>query len=211
MGHKHLIALGLAAASVAAQAQVLLVQGFEDPAVIASTWQITNNSTPAGNSPGWQLGSSSIFSAQAGTAGSFMSANFEAAGAGGTLNALLLSPVFSTATAVLIEFYARSEDASCCSDSIRYGWSNATGSVLTLSAPTVVGTADWVKYSFQIAAQGTGTTARFAVNYVGSADTANYVGIDSVTVTAVPEPSSVLMLGAGLAGLAAWTRRRQAR
>jgi hypothetical protein len=83
--------------------------------------------------------------------------------------------------------------------------------VLTLSAPTVVGTADWVKYSFQIAAQGTGTTARFAVNYVGSADTANYVGIDSVTVTAVPEPSSVLMLGAGLAGLAAWTRRRQAR
>ena len=211
MGHQHLIALGLTAASIAAQAQVLLVQGFEDPAVIASTWQIINNSTPTGISPGWQLGSSTIFTAQAGTAGSFMSANYEAAGAGGTLNALLLSPTFSTATPVLIEFYARGDANPSFSDSIRYGWSNAAGSVLTLSAPTVVETADWVKYSFQIAAQGTGTTARFAVNYVGSADTSNYVGIDSVTVTAVPEPAALLMLGAGLAGIAAATRRRPAR
>lgn len=211
MGRKHLIACGLAAASIAAQAQVLLSQGFEDAAVIASTWQIINNSTPTGISPGWLLGSSDIFPAQAGTAGSFMAANFNAAGAGGTLNSLLLSPTFSTATPVLIEFYARAQAAPGYSDSIRYGWSNAAGSVLTLSAPTVVETADWVKYSFQIAAQGTGTTARFAVNYVGSADTSNYVGIDSVTVTAVPEPSALLMLVAGLAGVGAWTRRRLAR
>lgn len=207
MGGKHLIAGGLAAVAVAAQAQVLLSQGFDDPAVIVSTWQVTNSSTPTGSAPGWQLGSSTIFPAQAGSAGSFMSANYEAAGLGGTLNALLLSPTFSTASPVLVEFYARAADFTGTSDSIRYGWSNAAGSVLTLSAPTVVATADWVKYSFQIAAQGAGTTARFAVNYVGSADTSNYVGIDSVTVTAVPEPSALLLLGAGLAGLASLSAR----
>lgn len=211
MSGKLLLALGLAATSVAAQAQVLMSQGFEDPATIASTWVVINNSTPTGPAPGWQLGNSDIFTAQAGSASSFMSASYQAAGAGGTLNTYLVSPTFSMAKPVVIEFYARAEAAAGYFDQISFGWGTSNLSAVTLSSPATVGTDGWAKYSFQVAAQGASSVGRFVVNYVGAADTADYVGIDSVTITAVPEPSSLLMLGAGIAGLMGWSRRRQAR
>ncbi|MBZ2207089.1 choice-of-anchor J domain-containing protein [Massilia sp. R798] len=50
---------------------------------------------------------------------------------------------------------------------------------------------------------------RFAFRYTGDADVANYVGIDTVSVLSVPEPSAYLMLGVGLFGLT-MLRRRQA-
>jgi hypothetical protein len=45
------------------------------------------------------------------------------------------------------------------------------------------------------------------LSYVGAADSSNYIGIDTVTVTAVPEPSTWLLMGLGLAGVAAVRRR----
>jgi hypothetical protein len=50
-------------------------------------------------------------------------------------------------------------------------------------------------------------SGRFAFRYLGDA-TANYIGIDTVTVNAVPEPSAWLMLGLGL-GLTTLLLRRQ--
>ena len=65
----------------------------------------------------------------------------------------------------------------------------------------------WTQYSAFIAAQGAGTVARFGIQYTGLADNANYVGVDSLSVTAVPEPAGWLMMGAGLVGLLAARRR----
>lgn len=205
---KLLATLSLGATAAAAPAQVLMSQGFEDPAVIAATWVIINNSSPTGPSPGWQLGSADTFSAQSGSAASYMAANYQAAAPGGTLDAYLVSPTFSMATPVLIEFYARAEALSGYADQIAFGWGNSTLSSITLSVPVTVGTGGWVKYSFQVAAQGSSATGRFVVNYLGAADTSDYIGIDSVTVTAVPEPGSLAMGLAGLAVLAGLARRR---
>jgi hypothetical protein len=50
-------------------------------------------------------------------------------------------------------------------------------------------------------------TGRFAFRYTGEASVANYIGIDTVSVTAVPEPSTYAMMGLGLAALALVRRR----
>ena len=55
---------------------------------------------------------------------------------------------------------------------------------------------------------GSGAMARFGIQYSGSYDTSNFVGVDSLVVTSVPEPATGLMFGAGLLGLMAMRRRR---
>ena len=72
---------------------------------------------------------------------------------------------------------------------------------------------DWTQYTVQLAGQGAGATGRFAFEYVGTADTSNYIGFDTVTVTAaVPEPETYALMGLGLGlglGLAALALRRR--
>jgi PEP-CTERM motif len=67
---------------------------------------------------------------------------------------------------------------------------------------------DWTQYTLSFAAAGAGTLARFAMVYIGSSTTANYIGIDSLTVTSVPEPGTWLLMGAGMLGMAGLVRRR---
>lgn len=47
--------------------------------------------------------------------------------------------------------------------------------------------------------------------YAGHAELANYVGVDTFAITAVPEPETWALLLAGIAGLGALKRRRAAR
>jgi hypothetical protein len=76
----------------------------------------------------------------------------------------------------------------------------------TSTANAGVGAGAWA--SFQTSAVATGRDSlSFVFNSVGvSASTA--MTLDNVSVTAVPEPSSMALLGMGVAGLA-WFRRRQ--
>ena len=64
----------------------------------------------------------------------------------------------------------------------------------------------WQEFNLALPYVGEG---RFAFRYTGDAAVSNYVGIDTVSVLSVPEPSAYLMLGAGLFAFT-MLRRRQA-
>ena len=55
-----------------------------------------------------------------------------------------------------------------------------------------------------VPALGAGAIRRLAIVYSGAADTSNCIGIDSLSVTAVPEPQTWLLTAAGLAACLHW-------
>ena len=145
----------------------------------------------------------------AGSGGGYIGANFENAAAGGFVNNFLITPTFSTEFAGSVSFLAKADIFDPYYDLIRVGFSSGDSSPFSFSlSPALTLTGDWVQYTFNYAAGGAGSVARFAIDYTGWASNANYVGVDTLMVTPVPEPSTWAMFGLGLAGLAAYGRRR---
>ena len=190
-----------------AHAQVLLSEGFDSTATPAG-WIFTNASSPVGLS-GWFGGDTAILMPQAGAG--FLVSNFNAAAVGGTISNWVISPTFSTALPTRVTFYASAEIFSSFSDLFNFGSSSGDSSTASFTmGSTVTATGSWTQYTLDIPAGGAGTVGRFAVQHLGLAASANYLGIDSVTVTAVPEPASWMLLGGGLLAAAGLARRRAA-
>ena len=213
MYKKTLVALALIGASAAAQSEVLVSENFNNVASLnGSGWVMNNNSTPVGTVANWFQGDQTTFAAQAGPANSYAAANYNNAAVGGTLDNWLITPVFDTTNDVTVSFWARSDQFADYRDHLAVGLSKGSGTALTSfvlgNAFEVAG--DWAHYTVTLASQGWGSTGRLAFQYTGDADMSNYVGIDTLTVTRVPEPASLLLLGAGLMGLVASRRRKQA-
>ena len=202
-------ALALAAllpATAHSQSRVVLTEGFDDVNALPN-WSFINDSNPAGLS--WFQGNASIFPAQAGAADAYIAANFlSAAGGAGSLGNWLVTPALSLLGPSTLSFFARADKQPGFNDTLEVLFSSGVG-LSSFELISVVGGIDtfptsWQQFNASVDYTGTG---RFAFRYTGDAAASNYIGLDTVNITTVPEPSAYLMLLVGLGGLA-WLRRK---
>jgi hypothetical protein len=209
---KTLGALILFSAAVSAQADVLLQENFNSVAgLTGSGWVLNNNSTPGGIT-GWYQGDQTKFTAQSGGPEAYAAANFNNAPAGGTIDNWLLSPEFSTQHNYSVSLWLRGEQDDGFFDTVSFALSNGSSAIADFvrGDSITVPTGAWTQYFVNVAGSGIlGSTGRFAIEYTGSADLANYIGVDTLDIRSVPEPTSIVILGTGLLGLAVARRRRQ--
>lgn len=206
--------LGLAVPGYAAAAAppLLLSQGFDNVAALGG-WHFINHSTPVGNS--WFQGNAGIFQAHAGAQDAYIGANFLSAGTGmGTVDNWLLTPELMLAGPTVLSFYTRSAGTPGFNDKLELRFSSGGGTdttTFTQTLATIGGMGDypgtWQHYTATIDTTGAG---RFAFRYSGDAMMTDYIGLDTLSIAAVPEPSAWAMLAGGLA-LLAGLRRRAAR
>jgi hypothetical protein len=205
-------AAALALAPALSQAENLLSEDFESFASLAgSGWVFTNVSTAPGQP--WFAGNEGIFTAQAGSAGSYAAANFLSSNAvTGVVSNWMITPAVEVTGLDVLTFWARTEDVAGFLDSVNLhlsvGGSAALGDFTQIGSTGVL-TGDWTSYTLQLPDFGAPTTVRIGFEYaVGNALDANYIGIDSITLAPIPEPGTVLLMGLGVAGLL--LRRRMA-
>ncbi len=189
----------------------VLNEGFNNVSGL-SGWTQLNQSMPPGT--GWFQGNPSVFRAYSGPANSYAAANFlGAAGSMGVVDNWLITPTLALGGLTSLSFYVNSAGTAGFSDllEVRFA-SGSTGTGLDAfdTLLTTVGgegafPTQWQQLSASFDAPGAG---RFAFRYLGDAATLDYIGLDSVrVVTAVPEPSTYLMLLLGLGTVAASARR----
>ena len=195
----------LLAASGAAQAQVALAQGFDNvPGLAGSGWTFLNTSTTPGTD--WFQGNAGVFTAASGPADAYVAANFLGNnGLTGAVSTWLITPQLMLDATSVVSFV------------VQVGGEGFLDTLQVLLSTTGTAPADfspigsfsasinagWVPLSFPTLLTST-TPAYVALRYVVDDVTVNgnYLGVDNLVVTAVPEPVSALLFGLGLAGLA---------
>jgi hypothetical protein len=206
---KQIAAAALLCSGLAAQAQVALSEGFDDVAALTGAgWSIVNTSPAPGTT--WFQGNSGIFPSASGAANSYVAANFLGTTAtSGPVSNWLITPQLAL------------DATSTVSMDVRVAGDGFFDSVEVLISTTGTAPADfsligsygsstdagWVAQSFG-AGLTAATSAYVAFRYVidDVAVNGDYLGIDNVLISSVPEPTTALLLGLGLAGLLA--RRR---
>lgn len=193
---------------------VVLDEGFGSVAGL-SDWAQINRSVPPGI--GWSQGNSGIFSAQSGASNSYAGVNYLSAANGfGQVDNWLITPTLSLNGLTTLSFFTNRAPESGFFDQleVRFSYGSNTSAdgfdtlLLTIGGENSFPT-QWAQWTTSLDVQGEG---RFAFRYLGNAETLSYIGLDTVkVVTAVPEPSTYLMLLAGLGAVGAHARRLRRR
>ena len=192
-----------------ASGPIIFTENFDDVRNLPGFVQV-NVSTPVGG--GFFQGNDGLFAAHSGAANSYIAANFlSAATETGFIDSYLISPTLTLNSASVLSFFTRTTEPGF-GDKLEVRFSSGSGTDLsgfTTLLTTVGGDSAFPDNGFQqfIASLPVTGTGRFAFRYTGEASVANYIGIDTVSVTAVPEPSTYAMMGLGLAALALVRRR----
>jgi hypothetical protein len=190
--------------SFAAQAQVALSEGFESVGALAGAgWQFVNTSPSPGSN--WFQGNSGIFFAASGTPESYAAASFlgTTASSGPVTNWLITPQLMLDATSsVGFNVRVAGSDFIDRVDVLVSTTGTAPGDFSLLGNYTASVDAGWLAQNYAVGLTAT-TPAYIAFRYVVAnvALNGNYLGIDDVLVTAVPEPATYGLMALGIAGL----------
>lgn len=218
--NKYLIGLVASVATCSAFASPLLSEGFNDISTLgASGWVMTNNSGAVG-STNWFQGQDFAFPAAAGTSNSYIAADLNNAVYGGAVSNWLITPEVAMANGEQLSFSLRLlAEGAVDTVQVYYSTAGASSNVGTTATSTgdfqLLGTysasADtgWTSNALTLSGLSGATTGRYAFRYLvdNTAINGDYIGIDSVNITAVPEPTTALMLLLGL-GVVAFSRKK---
>lgn len=207
-------ACALAAPALAAPQIVVVSESFDDVSSLPG-WAQVNNSAPPGLS--WFQGNPGVFPAHQGAPSSYIAASFLSAQNGsGMVDNWLITPQLSLSGASVLSFFARADALPGFADTLEIRFSGNGGSTLPTDFTMLLGTiggaggasfpTSWREFTNSIDFDGVG---RFAFRYIGDAESLNFIGLDTVTITTVPEPAAWLMLMAGLFTLALQRRHFQ--
>lgn len=198
--------------------------GGQSMAFASGTWHALNNSSPLGLS-GWF--SNNLTTAPFGphSGAGLANANFQNGAGLATIDNYMMSPVRTFNNGDQISFWTRTVDAPGFPDRLILKLSTAGASTSVASFTTTLLTVNpslttagypntWTFFTTTITGLGGPTSGRFAFNYnvpSGGPNGANsdYIGIDDVRYSAVPEPGSMIALGLGAAALVARRRRNK--
>ena len=197
-----------------------LIEGFE--AVPVTGWTTVNNSTTLG-STGWFQGNEDVFPAQAGSAASYIGANFNNTTGANTISNWFISPTLSFNNGDVVSFFTRTADVVQFPDRLELRFSSVGGTNVGATASSVgtfalllsvnptlttIGYPNtWTQFSAAISGLGGPTNAAIAFRYFVTdggplGDNSDYIGIDTLRITPVPEPAAYLLLALGLGVIA---------
>jgi len=187
--------------------------GGDAMAFSSGTWHALNASSPLGTT-GW-FNNNSVFAPNSGAGQA--NANFNNTTGTNTINNFLMSPVVTFNNGDTISFWTRTVASPAFPDRLRLvmstnGASTAVGDFSTVLVSvnetlTLAGYPNtWTQFTGTVSGLGGPTSGRFAFNYnvTGggpSGNNSDFIGIDDVTYTAVPEPASLTALGLGALAL----------
>lgn len=223
------LALALSLSFSGTAAAAALTENFDQG--VPAEWTVKNLSTSAG-STSWFQGNQDIFTAQSGAANTYLAANFNSGADYSNLSTWLILPTSSYHNGDTLSFFTRTSVLDSLADNLEVRFSqvggtdvgasdNSVGTFTTLllainpNLQTGGYPAEWTQYSVTLDGLAGATTGAFAFRYAVTdsgvlGNNGDYIGIDTVQITAVPEAETWLMMGAGL-GLIGWMRKRTSR
>lgn len=194
--------------------------GGQSMAFASGTWYAHNASTPVGTT-GW-FSNNSVFAPNSGSGQ--LNANYNNVAGNNTINNFMMSMQRTFNNGDTISFYTRTVDSVAFPDRLRLLLSTNGASTNIADFSTVLLSVNegltttgypstWTQFTATISGLGGATAGRFAFNYnvpSGGPSGANsdFIGIDDVAYTAVPEPATMAVLGLGVAAMARRRRNR---